>query len=63
MKTYLVICLLFAAACNEQSSSQNESRDTMPVVKPDTVDTSRVMTTPPTGDSNVVNTDSTAKSK
>ena len=63
MKTYLVVLLILAAACNEQSSSQNDNRDTMPVVKPDTMDTSRVITTPPTGDSNVVNTDSSAKSR
>lgn len=55
--------LAVAAACNEPNKSETVRPDSIPTIKPDTLDTSRVITTPPTGDSNVVNPDSTVENK
>jgi hypothetical protein len=63
MKNYLAILMIISLACNESGSSQHERNDTMPVIKPDTLDTSSVITTPPTGDNNVVKPDSSVISK
>ena len=64
MKTFFAISLLtIALACNEPNKSETVRPDSIPTVKPDTLDTSRVMTTPPTGDSNVVNPDSTVENR
>ena len=60
---YLIFALLLVAACNDRESTENVSTDTMPIVKPDVLDTSRVITPPPTGDSNVVHPDSTVQSR
>ena len=60
---YLIFALLLVAACNDRESTENVSTDTMPTVKPDVLDTSRVITPPPTGDSNVVHPDSTVQSR
>jgi len=60
---YLIFALLLVAACNDRESTENVSTDTMPTVKPDVLDTSRVITPPPTGDSNVVHPDSTIQSR
>ncbi len=50
-------------ACNEPNKSGTVRPDSIPTIKPDTLDTSRVITPPPTGDSNVVYPDSAVKSK
>ena len=50
-------------ACKEPNKSGDVRADSIPTLKPDTLDTSRVVTTPPTGDSNVVYPDSSVKNK
>lgn len=63
MKNYLALIIAFAIACNEPNSSASDSLDSMPVVKPEITDTSRVITPPPTGDSMAVHPDSSIESK
>ena len=64
MKSLLVMLLLIAVgACNEPNKSETVRPDSIPTLKPDTLDTSRVITPPPTGDRNVINPDSTVDSK
>jgi len=64
MKSLLAIpMLLLTIACNEPNRSESIRPDSIPTIKPDTLDTSRVITTPPTGDSNVVNPDSTVENR
>jgi hypothetical protein len=62
---HLFILSVFAAmiACKEPNKSGDVKADSIPTLKPDTLDTSRVVTTPPTGDSNVVYPDSSVKNK
>jgi hypothetical protein len=60
---YLIFALVLLAACNDRESTENVGTDTMPTVKPDVIDTSRVVTPPPTGDSNVVHPDTTIQSR
>lgn len=60
---YLLLLLFAAAACNESNRSSNVATDTMPTVKPKAYDTSRVVSPPPTGDSNVVAPDSNVESR
>jgi len=63
MKRISAIILVSVIACNEPNTSQTVRPDSMPTLKPDTLDTSSVITPPPTGDSNVVYPDSSAKNK
>lgn len=68
MKSLLLFFIAGAVACNEPNNSNGSSTtetagDTMPTMKPDVTDTTRVVTPPPTGDSNVVRPDTTVKSK
>jgi hypothetical protein len=64
MKNFIPTLMLVAAvACHEPDKSETVRPDSIPTLKPDTLDTSRVITTPPTGDSNVVNPDSTVENK
>ena len=64
MKSLTAISVLaIVIACNEPDKSETVRPDSIPTIRPDTVDTSRVITTPPTGDSNVVNPDSTVENK
>lgn len=66
MRSCLFVFLMAALACNEPNKSGNDneaSPDTMPTVQPEMNDTSRVVTPPPTGDSNVVHPDTSIKSK
>jgi len=56
IRTGIFLFLLIAAAgCADPSSTAEETtNDTMPIVKPGVLDTTSVITPPPTGDSNVV---------
>jgi hypothetical protein len=60
---YAAFILMALIACNEPNNSSSVAGDTMPTVKPEVKDTSRVITTSPTGDSNIVKPDSSVKSK
>lgn len=60
---YVAFVLMTFIACNEPNNSSRVSGDTMPIIKPEVRDTTRVLTPPPTGDSNVVKPDSSVKSK
>ena len=63
MKYLMGITLITVFSCNDPGSSETVRPDSIPTVKPETLDTSRVITPPPTGDSNVVYPDSSVKSK
>lgn len=60
---FLFFFVAILSACG--GSTQEEiTNDSMPVVKPpEAVDTTRVITPPPTGDSNVVHPDSSVESR
>lgn len=50
-----IIAVLLVTACGDASSDKQETTaDSMPIVKPEVIDTTSVITPPPTGDSNVV---------
>jgi len=63
MKNYLALIIAFMIACNEPSTSESDSLDSMPVIKPSITDTSGVITPPPTGDSMAVHPDSSLESR